>query len=71
MNAKEMIFFCDTLWYFVNWLLALFNKSFLNLLEREDMRLFDLKWFYNHYLITAIYASKVFKKNSLGLEKQS
>ena len=32
---------------------------------------FDLKWFYNHYPITAIYARKVFKKNSPGLEKQS
>ena len=40
-------------------------------LEREDMRLFDLKWLYNHYPITAIYARKVFKKNSPGLEKQS
>ena len=69
MNAKELIFFCDTINIFL--LPALFDKSFPNRLEWEDMRLFDLKWFYNHYPITAIYVRKVFKKNSLGLEKQS
>ena len=71
MNAKELIFFCDTFTIFCQltactvWQVV----SQCNLLEREDMRLFDLKWFYNYYLITTICARKVFKKNSLGLEK--
>ena len=70
-KCQRADFFATPLRYFVNWLPALFNKSFLNLLEPEDIRLFDLKWFCNHYPITAIYARKVFKKNSIGLEKQS